>query len=96
MSATAGQGISESVRLLRTQLRELNRKRPLEPFRIHLNDGRAFDVRHPNMLIVLDAIASIGIPESGQPNAFAERTVHVDLTDVRAIENFSSATRAQP
>ena len=71
---------------LRKQLLELIGKRPLEPFRIHLTDGRTFDVRYPNMTIVMNTFVSIGIPEPNEPDPFVERSVDVELTSIREIE----------
>ncbi|MBW3543801.1 MAG: hypothetical protein KY476_26430 [Planctomycetes bacterium] len=32
------------------QLRRLHEARPFKPFRIHIADGRAFEIRHPEFL----------------------------------------------
>src|SRR5438105_644627 len=77
---------SESRTALRKQLLELIGKRPLEPFRVHLNDGRVFDVRYPNMVLVLNTFVAIGIPEENVPDPYVERSEYVNLTDIREIE----------
>jgi len=43
---------------------ELLRKHPFEPFRIHLSDGVAYDVRHPDMAIVQRSKVIVGWPTS--------------------------------
>jgi hypothetical protein len=78
--------VPENPRMLRKHLMELNGKRPLEPFRIHLTDGRTFDVRYPNMLLVMNTFLSIGIPEVGVPDPVVDYFVDVEMPLVRAIE----------
>jgi hypothetical protein len=77
---------SESVRTLSNRLVGLVRKLPGQPFRIHLNDGRAFDIRHQFMTIVGTTWVSIGIPETNQQDPVVDHSVIVDLSDVREIE----------
>jgi hypothetical protein len=95
MSANTAQVIPESVRQLRAQLRDLNSRRPVEPFRIHLNDGRVFDVRYSNMLIVLNTFVSIGIPEPNEPDPFVEHSVDVEMTEIRGVELLSATTSSK-
>ena len=38
------------------------RKRPFEPFRIHLTDGKTYDVHHPELVMVGIGSAVIGLP----------------------------------
>jgi hypothetical protein len=78
--------VPENKRILRQQLMELNSKRPLEPFRIHLTDGRPFDVRYPNMLLVMNTYLSIGIPEVNVLDPLVDHFVDVELPAVKGIE----------
>jgi len=55
---------------------ELLRKHPFEPFRIHLSDGVAFDVRHPDMAIVQRSKVIVAVPGPEGPDGPAERTVN--------------------
>jgi hypothetical protein len=34
------------------QVRKLHQARPFQPFRVHLADGRALDVTHPELLAI--------------------------------------------
>jgi len=43
------------------QLRKLHQARPFEPFEIHLADGRALPVRHPEMLAIAPPGRTIGV-----------------------------------
>ena len=72
------------------ELRAHLHKRPFRPFRLILTDGRTFEVRHPNMLLVMNTFLHIGIPEVGVPDPFVDYSVDVDLPEVRAIEMLPS------
>lgn len=48
----------------RSDLIESLRAGPLRPFRLYLSDGGTFDVRHPEMLMVGNHSAVIGIPDA--------------------------------
>ncbi len=44
------------------ELHEKVRKQPFEPFRIHLSDGKAYDVAHPEQIMVGQRSSYVGIP----------------------------------
>ena len=44
------------------QIRSLVQEQPFRPFRIHMNDGRAYDVRHPEMIAIGRSAVSIAVP----------------------------------
>jgi hypothetical protein len=46
----------------REQLQELLKRRPFHPFRLHLTDGRAFDVRYPRLTLLGQNSLMIGYP----------------------------------
>jgi hypothetical protein len=75
--------------MLRKHLLELVGKRPIEQFRIYLTDGRAFDVRYPNMLLVMNTFLSIGIPEEKVPDPLVDHFVDVEIPAIRGIELLS-------
>lgn len=76
------------------ELRDALRQHPFEPFRIVMTDGTAFDIRHPDLLLVGQRTAVVGLV--GQPGqTFYERTVKVDLLHVIRIEPLQ-ATSAPP
>jgi hypothetical protein len=61
--------------------------RPFEPFRIHVTDGRTFDVRHPEMVMVTARTAVIGIYDPpGSTAAIPDRTETVALIHVVSLE----------
>ena len=47
------------------------RQRPFVPFRLRMSDGKAYDVRHPEMLMVSRTILAVAIhrPRTRQPEA---------------------------
>lgn len=56
---------------------ELLRKRPLEPFRLYATNGRTYDVRHPDQMLVLKSRVILplpsgaGVPEGSEHLALA-------------------------
>jgi hypothetical protein len=42
-------------------------RRPFQPFRVRLVDGRAFDITHPNLGLLSETILMIGIPDPKDP-----------------------------
>jgi len=62
------------------------RQRPFQPFRVHLTDGRVYDVRYPDMNIVGTTFFMVGIPEPGEPDPFADHMEMIDLPSIRQVE----------
>lgn len=42
------------------ELKELIRRRPFEPLRIHMTDGTTYDIRHPDNIFILRHRIDIG------------------------------------
>jgi hypothetical protein len=74
-------------------LLNLLRQQPFQPFRIHLDDGRSFEVRHPDLLWVGRRVAVLGIPESG-PDRLLERHITLSLLHIVTIEPLDAAASA--
>lgn len=67
------------------ELQELLRVRPFVPLRIHRTDGQAFDIYHPDRVLVLRGRVDIGIqpdPTSG----VLERVEHCSLLHIVRVE----------
>lgn len=50
------------------ELKQLFRRQPFIPLRLHMTDGRIYDIRHPDQVIVLKGAIDIGVdpdPRSG-------------------------------
>ncbi len=56
----------------RDRLRELLSRRPFQPFRLHVTDGRAFDIYFPEINLLGQTYLDIGIPEANSPDPFYE------------------------
>jgi hypothetical protein len=61
-------------------------KRPFEPFRIYLTDGREFDVRYPKINLVGVSYIIIGIPIPNDPDPIADHSIKIPLSLVRSVE----------
>jgi hypothetical protein len=68
------------------ELYALLHREPFQPFRLHLTDGRTFDVRYPEMNLVCWTFFTIGIPEPNVADPYPERVVHLDYDQVRQVE----------
>ena len=79
----------------REELIEAIHSAPFRPFRLFLSDGRTFDIRHPEMLMVGRHSATVGVHENGGPEATVpqypqiDRFAWVDLLHVTGIEQLS-------
>ncbi len=40
----------------------LVRQRPFQPFRIHMSDGSAHDIRHPEQAMLTERAVIVGVP----------------------------------
>jgi hypothetical protein len=70
------------------EMQRLLRKRPFEPFRVYLSDGRVFDIRHPHLTLVTELRFIIGVPDPAIPEpTIAERAVRVDWLDILKVEH---------
>ncbi len=58
------------------QIKELHLARPFKPFRLHLADGRKYDVRHPEFL---------AFSRSGKTLHFVTESDSIDHIDVLMI-----------
>ena len=67
-------------------LEELRRRLRRRPFRVHLADGRAFDVRYPNLQYVGETAFALGLPEANSADPFLDYTVLIPLGDICRLE----------
>jgi len=75
------------------ELRNSARQTPFEPFRIVLTDGEAYDVPHPDLIMVGQRIAYVGL--TGKPGkTYFERTVKIDLLHISRIEPLDGSNAA--
>ena len=65
---------------------------PFEPFRLHLTDGRGFDIRYSDMNVVGTTWIRIGIvaPDDKDPDPIADHSVKVPLSLISRVERLSA------
>jgi hypothetical protein len=67
-------------------LQEFVWRRPFQPFRLTLTDGRTYEVRHPEMAMVGRSSVVIGLPAPGDASPIFDRAVHVALLHIMQLE----------
>lgn len=77
------------------EMRHLLRQEPFQPFRVHLKDGRTFNVLYPDINMVTGSTFYIGIPFAGAPDPRAERLVQVDWRTIDHVESLFVPPYAQ-
>ena len=73
----------------RPELQRMLRQRPFQPFRVHLSDGRSYDVRNPRMNLLAESFIKIGIPDASLPEPICDHTEFVWLKEIVRIEPLS-------
>ncbi|MEX2316835.1 MAG: hypothetical protein WD669_06775 [Pirellulales bacterium] len=72
------------------ELEEYLRRQPFMAFRIHMNNGRTHEVRHPEMAIVtMDAVV-VGVHEEGERYPRFTRTLA--LMNIDELEPLATAS----
>jgi hypothetical protein len=73
------------------EIKEKLQHRPFEPFRIVLDDGTAYEIRHPELLLLGKRSAVIGL--TGNPaDTLYDRYITVALLHITRLEPLDSAT----
>ncbi len=67
-------------------MREFLQKKPFQPFRLTLTDGRTYEVRHPEMVMVGRSAVAIGLPAPNDPRPVYDRLVTVSLLHIMQVE----------
>ncbi len=75
------------------QIRGYLRARPFISFGLHLSDGRVFEIRHPDLVVVGRTTLIVGIPEPGE-DPYMERSETIALIHIVSIEPFPQPTSA--
>jgi hypothetical protein len=68
---------------------------PFRPFRITLNGGRTFDIRHPEMIQLGRTTMTIFTLLSSESEEVKERQVEVSLLLTESVEPLDAAARPQ-
>jgi hypothetical protein len=67
------------------ELLQLLRRRPFVPFRIHLDEGTTYEVRHPELVMVSVGAAIVGFPDPSHPGMYASHEI-VALRHIARLE----------
>jgi len=72
-----------------TELLRMLRAQPFVPFRIHASEGMVYEIRHPEMVIVMAAAAIVAFPDPAN-EALASGWELVDLRHIIRLEPIRS------
>ena len=75
------------------ELRERARRQPFQPFRVILTTGAAYDIRHPDLIMVGRRSAVIGVTKNPEATRYDIAT-QVDLLHVVGFEDISNSPTA--
>ena len=77
-------------------LKDLLSRRPFEPFRLRLSSGDAYEVRHPEMALLLRNGIYVAIPDkpTNGSEELPDKAVWCSLLHVAALEPVSKAGNA--
>ncbi len=64
--------------------------KPFQPVRVHVADGRVYDIRFRELAIVGETWLDIGIPAPGETEPIYDHVVHVPLQDIRRVERLTT------
>lgn len=76
------------------ELLERLRRRPFEPFVVHLSDGRVYEVLYPHNHLVCTSLWVFGIPELDQGGLIADHFEYLDLSLITKLEPLTHCTPA--
>jgi hypothetical protein len=60
--------------------------KPFQPMRVHLADGRSYDILDRQLVIVGETYLTIGIPAPRATEPIYEHIVRVDVKEIRSLE----------
>ncbi len=61
------------------------RQRPFEPFLLHLDNGSAYEVRHPEQVLPTQTALFVGVTAQAEPNG-SDRVDRVSLAHVTRLQ----------
>jgi hypothetical protein len=79
----------------RDELRGWLKRQPFQPFRLHLSDGRTYDIHFPRMNLLAQTFIKVGIPAPDIPSDIVcDHTEFVSLKDIMSVEPLPSTSSA--
>lgn len=70
------------------QLRDLLRRQPFLPIRLHISDGTSYDIRHPDKALLTRSTIDVGIEEE-PGSGIADSIVYMPLGHVVKAERLN-------
>ncbi len=64
------------------KLREMQRARPFRPFRVHMSDGRSFEVTHPEVFFVTRHYLMLAYPTGVEVPEDVKQLAMMHITSV--------------
>jgi hypothetical protein len=81
------------LRMIRPEdVRELLRKQPFQPFRMHMSNGQYYDVSHPDVAVVTRGTIVVAKADPASPDAIGEGFHLVSVLHINNIEMLTSST----
>ena len=72
-------------------IEEAIRRRPFQPFRLFVTDGKTYDVRHPELVMLGKRSLAVGLAADLGQTSY-DRLAQVDLLHVTRLEPLEAAT----
>ena len=76
------------------ELRERIRRQPFVPLRLHLSDGRSFDIKHPELALITTHTVHLGI-EPDEQNGVPDRVEYLSLRHLVSVEELSAPVSSE-
>ncbi|MCI0335598.1 MAG: hypothetical protein L0228_20510 [Planctomycetes bacterium] len=67
------------------ELYEMLHERPFIPIRLHISNGKTYDIRHPETAIVAQSIVTVGLP-GDNGSGIARAVIHCSLSHIVQAE----------
>lgn len=75
------------------ELYRMLQPKPFQPVRVHLRDGRTYDIPDRQLAVVGVDFLDIGIPAPGETLPIYDYVVRVSLDEIARVERLASAPR---
>ena len=72
------------------ELLRLRRQQPFQPLRVHLKDGRVFEIPMPGLMVVGTNYLDVGILRPGEKLPIAEYVETLPIADIVRVEIVST------
>ena len=75
------------------EIRELLDAQPFRPFRIYMTDGKTYDIRHPELIVVFRTKVQICFPDDPVRRIF-DHAEHCALLQIVRVEELQALATA--